>query len=252
MWPFNKNQRDRGSDIQLLGDAELIEQASRVRSLARRELHFSWRSRKMLLGLITVSMGINGGLTYALAEITPTIRLVPMMVTIRADGTPKAEPLMSMMEPGVQEAVLRSTLWQYVLWREGYSFDTAKFRATIVTALSGRDVGGAYLEWYNYPNPDSPQVRYGKKGVVSIDQDAGDFEEADPNVYRVEYWRTVTIPGQPSTRSHWRAFVHYEQVTKIPYAEHTTINPAMIKVIGYAPPSEIDAPPTSQPKGDGP
>jgi len=33
-----------------------------------------------------------------------------------------------MMPADTQDAVLRATLWNYVLWREGYSFDTAKLR----------------------------------------------------------------------------------------------------------------------------
>jgi type IV secretion system protein VirB8 len=147
------------------------------------------------------------------------------------------------MPADVQDATLRATLWQYVLWREGYSADTAQFRFSLVTAMSDPDVAEAYADWDKFGNPDSPQTRYGTKGLVVIEQDSADFMEADPSVYQVNYWRTVIAPGQPKSRSHWTVFVHYRLVDAIPLKDRTTFNPGAVKVKSYPPPQEIDAPP---------
>jgi type IV secretion system protein VirB8 len=242
MWPFRRRKL-AAAGIEALSDQRLIEQYARVRSLAKRELHWALRSRQGLIIGFGASLTMNVGLVYALDQLTPTIRLIPMMVNVRTDGTAKAEPVMSMMPADVQDATLRATLWQYVLWREGYSADTAQFRFNIVTAMSDPDVAEAYADWYKFGNPDSPQTKYGTKGLVVVEQDSADFMEADPSVYQVNYWRTVIMPGQPKSRSHWTVFVHYRLVDAIPLKDRTTFNPGAVKVKSYPPPQEIDAPP---------
>jgi type IV secretion system protein VirB8 len=241
MWPFRKRLAAAG--IAPLTDNRLIEQYDRVRSMSKRELHWALRSRQGLILGLGASLAVNIGLTYAMDQLTPTIRLIPMMVNVRSDGTAVAEPVMSMMPADVQDATLRATLWQYVLWREGYSADTAQTRFNIVTALSDPDVAEAYAGWYKFGNPDSPQTKYGTKGLVVVEQDSADFMEADPSVYQVNYWRTVIAPGRPKSRSHWTVFVHYRLVDAIPLRDRTTFNPAAVKVKSYPAPQEIDAPP---------
>jgi type IV secretion system protein VirB8 len=247
MWPWQRRRQPVAVGIERLADAALIEQYRNVRTLAKRELHWALRSRHFLIGGLAASMLCNCGLVYALDAITPTIRLVPMNVAVRPDGTVSTEPVMSMMPADTQDAVLRATLWQYVLWREGYSADTAQFRRNIVIALSNRDVGEAYAEWYNYPNPDSPQTKYGKTGTVTVEQDSADFLSSDPSIYQVNYWRTVIVPGQPVSRSHWTVFVHFRLVTAIPLKDRVSFNPGAVKVTAYPPPNEIDAPPRTKP-----
>ena len=243
MWPF-KSKKPAATGIAGLTDAALIEQYGRVRSMATRELSWALRSRQGLILALGISLSVNAGQTYALDALAPTIRLVPMMVNIRSDGTPAAEPVMSMMPPDVQDATLRATLWQYVLWREGYSADTAQFRFNIVTSMSDPDVSEAYADWYKFGNPDSPQTKYGKIGIVTVEQDSADFLSSDPSIYQINYWRTVSVPGQAKTRSHWTVFVHYRLVDAIPLKDRTTFNPGAVKVKSYPPPNEIDAPPT--------
>jgi type IV secretion system protein VirB8 len=241
MWPFRRRLAAAG--IAPLTDERLIEQYARVRSMSKRELHWALRSRQGLIVGLGVSLAVNVGLTYALDNAIPAIRLIPMMVNIRSDGTAAADTVMSMMPPDVQDATLRATLWQYVLWREGYSADTAKFRYNIITAMSDPDVAAAYAEWYKFGNPDSPQTVYGNRGVVVVEQDSADFLSNDPTIYQINYWRTVVVPGQAKTRSHWTVFVHYRLVDAIPLKDRTTFNPAAVKVKSYPPPNEIDAPP---------
>lgn len=244
MWPF-RSRKASAAGIEPLTDSRLTEQYAQVRSMAQRELHWALRSRQGLIVGLGASLAVNVCLAYSIEGLTPTIRLIPMMVNIRSDGTAKAEPVMSMMPADVQDATLRATLWQYVLWREGYSADTAQFRYNIVTQMSDRDVAEAYADWYKFGNPDSPQTVYGRnKGIVVVEQDSADFT-SDPSVYQINYWRTVIVPGQQRSRSHWTVFVHFRLVDSIPLKERTTFNPAAVKVHAYPPPNEIDAPPPS-------
>jgi type IV secretion system protein VirB8 len=242
MWPFRRKLAAAG--VEALTDNRLIEQYARVRSMAKRELHWALRSRQGLILGLGASLAVNAGLTYALDSAVPAIRMIPLVVNTRPDGTVVADTVMSMMPADVQDAVLRATLWQYVLWREGYSADTAQTRFNIVTALSDPDVAEAYAGWYKFGNPDSPQTKYGTKGLVVVEQDSADFMEADPSVYQVNYWRTVIAPGRPKSRSHWTVFVHYRLVDAIPLRDRTTFNPAAVKVKSYPAPQEIDAPPS--------
>jgi len=242
MWPFRSKRGPTG--IAPLTDERLAGQYARVRSMSQRELHWALRSRQGLILALGASLLSNAGLVYALDGAVPAIRMIPLMVSIRTDGTAAADPVMSMMPADVQDATLRATLWQYVLWREGYSADTARFRYNIVTAMSDPDVADAYAEWYKYGNPDSPQTKYGNRGLVIVEQDSADFLTADPSVYQINYWRTVVMPGQPKSRSHWTVFVHYRLVDSIPLRDRTTFNPGAVKVKGYPPPQEIDAPPS--------
>jgi type IV secretion system protein VirB8 len=242
MWPFSRRAAVATGAVDILNDTGLTEQYMKVRSLARRELHWALRSRQALITGLGISLLVNGAQGWTLAAVMPTVRLVPVMVNARADGTVAAEPIMSMMPTDVQSAVIRATLWTYVEQREGYSPDTAAMRSRIVRELSDREVGQAYADWYNYPNPDSPQVKFGKKGIVTIEQDTADFLSSDPSVYQVNYWRTVAVPGESARRTHWTAFVHFELVEAIPLNERVSINPGAVKVIAYPPPTEIDAP----------
>ena len=144
MWPFSRRAAVAAGAVDILNDTGLAEQYSKVRSLARRELHWALRSRQALIAGFAISMLVNGAQGWTLAAIMPTVRLVPVVVNARADGTATAEPIMSMMPPDVQNAVLRATLWQYVVFREGYSFDTAEMRSKIVRELSNREIGQVY------------------------------------------------------------------------------------------------------------
>lgn len=254
MWPFSRKPKKKASDVLMpLEDRALQEQYAKVRTMARRELHWALRSRQALLVGFGGALLCVAGLTYGLDALAPSVRLIPMFVYTRADGTIRAEPLTSMIpDPTVHDAVLRAGLWQYLQWREGYTFDTRITRYNIVTEMSNRDVGDAYAAWYNAPNPDSPQVKYGKTGMVLIDMDSAEFLSADPSVYQINYYRKVVVPGQPTTVSHWTAYVHYHLVDSIPLNDRYQFNPAAIKVTSYPPPTQIGAPPTTPAKAPNP
>jgi type IV secretion system protein VirB8 len=236
MWnPFKRKLPTVRRAAEPVRDNPRSEQEREVRTMVERERRRSLRVRQGL-GAITVAMvASNLILALALYGAYPLIRLVPLIVQARKDGSTYAEPLMSLMNvEDVQEPVKRATLWQYTMFREGFSADTAQFRYNYVVALSSGDVGDAFTQWYNFPNPESPQVKYGKNhGIVTIIFDNADFT-SDPFVYQVSFYREVKLPGMLPSRSHWTAFVHYKMMQLIPAIERGTINPAAIKVTGYS------------------
>jgi type IV secretion system protein VirB8 len=232
-------------NIEVLVDHRLIEQDKRTVSLSGRELRWALRSRQGLIGAFGLALLTIVALVFALDGLTPTVRLVPLMVEVHPDGTTHAEPLMSMMPADVQEAGLRATLWLYVQLREGYSFDSRQYRYDTVMAMSEKHVGEQYAGWFNYGNPDSPQTKYSKNGgVIDVKYESGDFNEGDPQTYRVTYKQYLKVPGSPIVESRHIAFVHFKQVTAIPLADRVTFNPNAIKVSGYPPPSDIGKSPT--------
>lgn len=212
----------------------LTQQEQQVRTMIAREMKGNLRTRQGLVLVCVVSMTTNTALAVALAGTVPLIRIVPMMMQARKDGSTRVEPVMSMMSvEDAQDPVKRATMWQYVEWREGFTRDTAKFRFDFVVALSSGDVGEAYSKWYAFTNPDSPQAKYSKNnGTVTITYDTSDYS-SDPNIFVVNFYREVHVPGQISSKSHWSASIHYKIMEAIPAIERGTINPSALRVTDY-------------------
>jgi hypothetical protein len=110
VWPYRKKTAAAG--ISALTDDRLIEQYARVRSMSKRELHWALRSRQGLILALGTSLAVNGGMVYALDSAVPAIRMIPLVVNVRADGTALAEPVMSLMPADVQDA----TREHAILW----------------------------------------------------------------------------------------------------------------------------------------
>ena len=53
--------------------------------------------------------------------------------------------------------------------REGYAYDTAQYRYDIVSGMSDSNTRTIYQAWFNYPNPQSPQVTVGKNGIATVE-----------------------------------------------------------------------------------
>jgi type IV secretion system protein VirB8 len=234
-------------DAPLVRDAQLEAVYPKVLSLHAREAKWARRGRNLLL-ITAIGEGlVIGGLAFALAAITPTVRAVPFFIWARPDGVVETQAAMSMLPPTAQNAVLRASLWQYVLWREGYSYDTAKFRHDFVVAYSSGEVGKQYTDWFNYPNPGSPQVWLGKNGTVTVEPVSADFREDDPHVYEVTYTRILKQDGRPEQRATFKAHIHFRQRDTILAKDRTTINPTGIEVISYPDPDQI-SPPSATPQ----
>ncbi len=185
-----------------------------------------------------VSMAANLGLAWAVTSMLPLTKLVPVYFLIRPDGTIDNSVALSSLPASADEAVIRAALWEYVQMREGYSFDTARYRYDIVSGMSDEAAKSAYQAWFNYPNPQSPQVTIGKNGVITVEPIS--VALIGPGVAEVRYQRIVTEGSDAALVTTWTATEQFEQVDTLQAAQRLT-DPGGIIITGYQ--SEEDTAP---------
>jgi type IV secretion system protein VirB8 len=164
-----------------------------------------------------ISMLANIGLAWAIASLLPLTKLVPVYFVIRPDGTIDNSVALSTLPPSTNQAVIRAALWQYVQMREGYSFDTARYRYDIVSGMSDAATRVAYQQWFNYPNPQSPQVTVGKNGVLTVEPIS--IALIGPNVAQARFQRIFQAGTNAAVTTTWTSTIQFEQVDTMPASE---------------------------------
>jgi type IV secretion system protein VirB8 len=177
-----------------------------------------------------VSMLGNVGLAWAIASMLPLTKLVPLYFLIRPDGTIDDSVSLSTLPPSTGQAVIRAALWQYVQMREGYSYDTARYRYDIVSGMSDTATRVSYQQWFNYPNPQSPQVMIGRNGVVTVEPIS--VALIGPNVAQVRYQRIYSTGTNADVTTTWTATEEFQQVDTMPESERLN-DPGGIIVTNY-------------------
>ena len=175
---------------------------------------------------------------WSVASMLPLTKLVPVYLLIRPDGTIDNSVTLSTLPHTADEAVIRSALWQYVEMREGFSYDTAKYRYDIVSGMSDADTRAAYQQFFNYPNPLSPQVTIGKNGVVTVEPIS--VALIGPDVAQIRYERIYSAGLNAAIATTWTATLQFEQVDTLPASERLD-DPGGIIVTNYQ--SEQDTAP---------
>lgn len=192
------------------------------------------RSARLLskgaLVVFGLSMLANLGLAWAVASLLPLTKLVPVYFLIRPDGTIDDSVSLSTLPASTHRAVIRAALWQYVQMREGYSYDTARYRYDIVSGMSDEATKAAYQAWFNYPNPQSPQVTIGKNGVVTVEPIS--VALIGPGVAQVRYQRIFEAGINSAVSTTWTATEQFEQVDTMPAAERLN-DPGGIIITSY-------------------
>jgi type IV secretion system protein VirB8 len=201
-----------------------------VESFQRARARSAQRLSKIVLAVAGVAILGNLGQAWTIATLVPLTRIVPVFLWVRADGTVDSSVALSRLPATQSEAVITAALWEYVRLREGYSFDTAQYGYDAVSAMSAEAPRAQYQSWFNYPNPDSPQVTIGKRGVIEIQHIAS--ASIAPAVRQIRYQRILAITGQPPVASTWTATLHYETVTALPVAARLR-NPGGVIVTAY-------------------
>jgi type IV secretion system protein VirB8 len=185
-----------------------------------------------------ISMLANIGLALAIASLLPLTKLVPVYFVIRPDGTIDNSVALSTLPPSTNQAVIRAALWQYVQMREGYSFDTARYRYDIVSGMSDAATRVAYQQWFNYPNPQSPQVTVGKNGVLTVEPIS--VALIGPSVAQARFQRIFQAGTNAAVTTTWTSTIQFEQVDTMPASERLS-DPGGIIVTSYE--SEEDTAP---------
>jgi type IV secretion system protein VirB8 len=198
-------------------------QASKARA-ARRGSRTAWTFGAVMLG-------INGALAFGLMSVLPTVRLVPVFIYPHADGTVDSAVSLSQLPVSQQDAVVQSELWQYAMLRESYAADTANYAYHVVSAMSAPAVRAQYQAWFNYPNPQSPQVSLAKRGTISVERVSGSY--IAPGVYRIEFRKTVTLDDAKPVTSRWVTTMHFARTDTVPATQRVQFNPAGVIVTAY-------------------
>lgn len=185
-----------------------------------------------------ISMLANVGLAWTVASMLPLTKLVPVYFVIRPDGSIDNSVALSTLPASADQAVIRAALWQYVQMREGYSYDTARYRYDIVSGMSDAATRVSYQQWFNYPNPQSPQVTVGKNGVLTVEPIS--VALIGPNVAQVRYQRLFATGTNAAVTTTWTSTLQFQQVDTMPASERLN-DPGGILVTSYQ--SEEDTAP---------
>ncbi|MDE2391963.1 MAG: type IV secretion system protein VirB8, partial [Rhodospirillales bacterium] len=185
---------------------------------------------KGALVALGISMLANIGLAWSVASMLPLTKLVPVYFMIRPDGTIDDSVALSTLPPSTDQAVIRAALWQYVQMREGYSYDTARYRYDIVSGMSDATTRTAYQQWFNYPNPQSPQVTVGKNGVLTVEPIS--VALIGPNVAQVRYERIFEVETNAAVTTTWTATIQFQQVGTMPASDRLS-DPSGLIVTSY-------------------
>jgi len=176
--------------------------------------------------------------------VFPLTRVVPVFVRDLGHGALAWSVTTDALPPGEHEAVVRSTLWQYVQQRESYSFAGSQYAYDVVTGMTAPGkVRDAYVAWVSQKNPNSYRAKLGLDGTIAVDFVDGQFKEGGgQGSYVVQYYRTVTVPGAPQLRQLYSVRVTFTDQFVVSAKDRATRNPLSVLVTGYSNPLAMEAP----------
>lgn len=186
-------------------------------------------SRGLLIGAGLLLLA-NIGLAWSLASMLPLTKLVPVYLLVRPDGTIDTSVALSTLPPSTDQAVIRAALWQYVQMREGYSYDTARYRYDIVSGMSDIATRAGYQSFFNYPNPQSPQVTIGKNGTITVEPISVSL--IGPNVAQVRFQQLTSLGTDEALTTTWTSTLQFQQVDSLPATQRLT-DPGGIVITSY-------------------
>lgn len=192
------------------------------------------KSIKRLSRAMVVITGVallgNLAQAWTIASLLPLARIVPVYLWVRPDGTIDSSVSMSQLPATQNKAVIDASLWQYVRLREGYSADTAHYNYDVVSSYSTPDVADQYQHFFNYPNPESPQVIVGKRGTINVTHISS--SDLSPGTQQIRFTRTVTIDGKAPVVTTMTATISYATVRNLPAGVRLN-NPGGVLVTSY-------------------
>lgn len=221
--------KDRSNAL-LVEQKALAEHFKDVESFQSRRVRTQKQTSRALIGIATIALLANIALAWTIAGMLPLSKIVPVFLWVRPDGTVDSSISMSQLPPTQSQAVIRASLWEYVRYREGYTFDTAQYGYDMVTNYSAPNVAERYQKFFNYPNKESPQVILGKKGTITV----GHISTSDiaPAVLQIRFTRTVTVEGLSPVVTTMTATIGYATIRNMPAAVRLT-NPGGVLVTSY-------------------
>lgn len=215
----------------LLVDRKAIEEHFKdVESFQAQRAGTVKRLSRVMMAVTAVALLGNLAQAWTIATLLPLARIVPVYLWVRPDGTIDSSVAMSQLPPTQTKAVIDAALWEYVRLREGYSYDTAQYAYDVVSNFSAPNVADQYQKYFNYPNPESPQVIIGKRGTISIAHISS--SDLGPSQQQIRFKRTIAIDGKPPVVTTGTATVNYATVQNLPAAARL-VNPGGLLVTSY-------------------
>lgn len=204
----------------------------------------NWRRIGAVLG---VSLGVVS--LVALAEaggiisMLPLVRVVPVFVHTRPDGTFQTSVTMSTLPGTLNEANIRALLWQYVVERESYMYGDARYRYDVVSGMSGAHVRDQYQAWANAANPNSYLAKLGRRADITLGYiDSGwvsHAEDFSTGVYEVRFERVIRPAEAGPQAQKFKTRFEFVKVDSLPLIQRITVNPSGIQVIDYPGPEPL-------------
>lgn len=214
----------------LVDRKELAEHFKEVESFHTQRAKSVKRVSLAMIVVTAVALLANLAQAWTIATLLPLARIVPVYLWVRPDGTIDSSVSMSRLPATQNKAVIDASLWEYTRLREGYSFDTARYAYDVVTGYSAPKVVDEYQRFFNYPNPESPQVTVGKHGTISVTHISS--SDIGPALEQIRFTRTVTIDGRAPVVTTMTATIGYATVRDLPAGVRLT-NPGGVLVTSY-------------------
>jgi type IV secretion system protein VirB8 len=201
-----------------------------VEAFQRERARAAHGTSKVLAAVAGIAILGNLGQAWTIASLLPMTKIVPVYLWVRPDGTIDSSVSLSRLPATQSQAVVTAALWEYVRLREGYSYDSAQYAYDAVSGMSASSTRAQYQGWFNYPNPQSPQVTVGKRGVIEIQHIASASISA--NVQQIRYRRILNLDGMPPVITTWTATLQFQTVTTLPASQRLK-NPGGVIVTSY-------------------
>ena len=214
----------------LVDQKKLVEHYKDVQSFHTLRARMRRQMSRVSWVVAALALVANFAQAWTIAGMLPLTRIVPVYLWVRPDGTIDSSVSMSRLPPTQNKAVIDASLWEYVRMREGYSYDTARYAYDMVANYSAPSVAEQYQNWFNYPNPASPQVLIGRKGTITVSHIAS--SDLGPAVQQIRFTLTIAIDGAAPRTSTMTATIHYATARSLPQKVRLT-NPGGVLVTSY-------------------
>jgi type IV secretion system protein VirB8 len=219
----------------IIPEAELRQMYERRRAERAREARRQRRATLARNGTIFAQWVVIGGMALSIASLLPLVRIEPIFVYVREDGTSITSRAWQDVPVATREASVLNILAEYIRLREGYSSGEADRAWTVVSALSTKPVRDQFQKWYHRDNPESPQRTYGERASVRVVVNNVEKDATTPDAYRVFFTRTERTNTQEGRPLQMMASlrIRYVDAKLLPWWQRVQFNSAAVQVWEY-------------------
>lgn len=197
------------------------------------------RTKRNARGLVVLVAAMGAAVVAegaALAALLPTVRVEPVFVYLRDDGTSITSRSWDDMPANAREMNMVNVVSEYVRLREGWSSGEGKRAWDVVSALSTKEVRGQFQADYHRGNPNSPERLYGDRAALRVDVTDVQKDKDRAGAYRVYFNRTLRSGDQDGRSESMVATLRVRDVLSakaLPWWQRVQVNGPGIVVWEY-------------------